>query len=91
MVFRKQLNEEGQYLDKEGNRWEILSCNHAEVQEMYETGEFSVSEDEDGNEIRTPIMAQRVVINKGWDAYDNEEAAAKAYGLVLQPKEGNHE
>ena len=75
MVFRKQLNEKGKYYDEDGQRWEILSCERTESMEWYDTGEV----DEEGN----PIMAQRVVINKGWDAFESEEAAAEAYGLTL--------
>jgi hypothetical protein len=75
MVFRKQLNEVGKYKDQSGQRWEILSCERTESIEWYDTGEV----DEQGE----PIWAQRVVINKGWDAFDSEEAAAQAYGLTL--------
>lgn len=77
MVFRRQLNEEGNYTDLYGRRWEILSCEVCESKEWYDTGEV----DEEGN----PIMAQRVVINKGWDAFESEEEAAAAYGLIYNP------
>lgn len=81
MVFRKQLNEEGNYIDLYGRRWEILSCERTESKEWYDTGEV----DEEGN----PIWSQRIVINKGWDAFESEEAAAEAYGLTLieEPEE----
>lgn len=74
MVFRKQLNEEGDYKDVSNVRWEILSCERTESMEWYDTGEV----DEEGN----PIMAQRVVINKGWDAFESLEEAASYYGLT---------
>lgn len=79
MVYQKQLNEKGNYIGQDGKRYEILSCNVTESKEWYETGEV----DQDGN----PIMAQRVVINKGWDAYESIEAAAAAYGLTYEPLE----
>ena len=77
MVFRKQLNEEGNYIDLYGRRWEILSCEVCESKEWYDTGEV----DEDGN----PIMAQHIVVNKGWDAFDSAEQAAQSYGLKYEP------
>ena len=79
MVFRKQLNEEGDYKDVSNVRWEILSCERTESMEWYDTGEV----DEEGNS----IMAQRVVINKGWDAFESLEQAANAYGLTYDPAE----
>ncbi len=79
MVYQKQLNEEGNYIGQDGKRYEILSCNVTESKEWYDTGEV----DQDGN----PVMAQRVVINKGWDAYESIEAAAAAYGLTYKPLE----
>ena len=77
MVFRKQLNEEGDYKDVQNVRWDILSCERTESMEWYDTGEV----DAEGE----PIWAERVVINKGWDAYESEEAAAAAYGLTYDP------
>lgn len=77
MVYQKQLNEKGNYIGQDGKRYEILSCNVTESKEWYETGEV----DQDGN----PVMAQRVVINKGWDAFDSIEQAAEVYGLVYNP------
>lgn len=79
MVFIKQLNEEGDYKDVSNVRWEILSCERTESMEWYDTGEV----DEEGNS----IMAQRVVINKGWDAFESLEQAANAYGLTYDPAE----
>ena len=77
MVFQKQLNENGNYIGQDGLRYEILSCERTESMEWYETGEV----DEQGE----PIWAKRVVINKGWDTFESEEAAAAAYGLTYSP------
>ena len=85
MVFMKQANKFGDYIDKNGVRFEILSCNRTESLEWVETGEFETFTDEEGNEIKTPVMKQQVVINKGWDAFDSIEKAAEDYGLTLQP------
>lgn len=74
MVYKKQLNELGNYIGQDGLRYEILSCEVTESKEWYDTGEV----DEYGN----PIMAQRIVINKGWDEFPSIEAAAEAYGLT---------
>lgn len=92
MVFKKQANPEGDYVtkdveaqDEQGNtviipggaRYDILSCERTESMEWYDTGEV--------DEYGEPIMAQRVVINKGWDEFDNLEQAAQAYGLIYDP------
>lgn len=77
MVFRKQQNNEGDYKDVQNVRWDILSCERTESMEWYETGEV----DEEGN----PIMAQRVVINKGWDEFESLAKAIKEYGLTYDP------
>lgn len=92
MVFKKQSNPQGDYIEKDQTiideqgqevlvpgiaRYDILSCERTESMEWYDTGEV----DEEGN----PIMAQRVVINKGWDAFDSIEQAAEAYGIVYKP------
>lgn len=77
MVFRKQINEEGIYKDAQNKRWEILACERTESMEWYATDEV----DAGGN----PIMARRVVINKGWDAFESEAQAAQAYGLLYAP------
>ena len=74
MVYKKQLNEEGNYIGQDGKRYEILSCEVTESKEMYDTGRV----DEEGN----PIYEWRIVINKGWDEFPSEEAAAEAYGLT---------
>ena len=95
MVFKKQANPEGDYVTKDqevideegnavvipgGNRYEILSCERTESQEWYDTGEV----DEEGN----PVWDWRIVINKGWDEFPSEEAAARAYGFTYAPFTG---
>jgi len=79
MVFRKQKNEYGNYIDNQSVRWDIQSCERTESMEWYDTGEV----DAEGE----PIWAERVVINKGWDEFESEEAAATAWGLVESPLE----
>ena len=86
MVFRKQLNEAGNYKDPEGNRWEILSCERTESMEWVQTG--TDTQEIDGELVEVPVMEQRVVINKGWDAFGSEASAAQAYGLSCEPQEG---
>lgn len=85
MVFMKQANKLGDYIDENGVRFEILFCNRTESLEYVETGEFETFTDEEGNEVKTPIMKQQLVINKGWDAFDSIEKAAEGYNLTLQP------
>ncbi len=74
MVFKKQINEEGIYQDKNGVRYDVLTCERTESMEWYDTGEV----DEEQN----PIFAKRVVINRGWDSFESMEAALEAYGLT---------
>lgn len=77
MVYQKQFNEEGDYIDNEGLRYDVLSCERTESKEWYDTGEV----DEEGN----PIWTWRIVINKGWDAFESLEDALEAYGLTYDP------
>ncbi len=79
MVFRKQVNKKGNYQDANGVCYEILHCERTESKEWYDTGEVN----QEGN----PIFASRIVINKGWDVFPSEEAAAEAYGLVPMESE----
>ena len=74
MVFKKQLNENGIYVDKDGIHYDVLSCERTETKEWYETGEFT--EDD------VPVIASRIVINKGWDEFADKAAALNAYGLT---------
>ena len=83
MVFKKQLNENGNYIGQDGKRYEILSCNVTESMEYVQTG--TDTQIIDGETVEIPVMEQRVVINKGWDAFDSLEAAAEAYGLMYDP------
>jgi len=83
MVFKKQLNEAGNYIGQDGKRYEILSCNVTESLEYVQTG--TDTQVIDGEVVEIPVMEQQVVINKGWDAFESEEAAAAAYGLTYDP------
>ena len=76
MVFKKQLNENGVYVDKDGIHYDVLSCERTETKEWYETGEFT----EEG----VPVIASRIVINKGWDSFPSLEDALESYGLTLE-------
>lgn len=78
IVYMKVLNERGAYIDKDGGRWDILTCHHTESKEWYDTGEV----DEEDN----PIWAERIVINKGWDSFDSLEQAMEAYGVEVYPE-----
>lgn len=64
MVYKKIQNEEGNYIDVQQVRWDILEAHEA----------------------WTPQGK-----NVGWDEFESEEAAAKSYGVVKQPKEEDHE
>ena len=77
MVYQKQFNVEGNYMDENGERWDVISCERTESKERYDTGEV----DAEGN----PIWAWRIVINKGWDVFDSLEDALEAYGLTYDP------
>lgn len=85
MVFRKQLNPEGNYVDKDGQRWDVLFCERTESMEYVQTG--SDTQIIDGEAVEVPVYEQQVVINKGWDAYGSLEAAVEAYGLKHEPLE----
>ena len=83
MVYQKQLNEQGPYIGQDGKRYEILSCHVTESKEWVQTG--TDTEVIEGETVEVPVMESRVVINKGWDEYENEEAAASGYGFVCDP------
>lgn len=80
MVFKKQLNENGKYIDKQGVHFDVLCCERTESKEWYETGEYSEVASPNGGNVLVPIYASRIVINKGWDEYPSLEAALEAYG-----------
>lgn len=83
MVFQKQRNDEGSYIDVQGKRYDILSCNVTESKEWVQVG--TETQEIDGETVEVPVMESRVVINKGWDEYPNIEIAAKAYHLTYDP------
>ena len=80
IVYMKVPNEQGAYIDKDGGRWDILTCHHTESKEQVQVG-TTIETDENGNEIEVPVYESRVVINKGWDSFDSLEQAMKAYGV----------
>ena len=86
-VYKLSENENGAY-EKDGKRYDLLSCHICESKETYETGEFNTVIDEEGNEIQVPVTATRTVINKGWLEYESEEEAIEGFGLtkVAQPQ-----
>jgi len=79
--YRLSENENGEY-EKDGKRYDLLSCHRTESLETYETGEFNTVTDEEGNEIQIPITATRVVVNKGWLEFETEEKAIEYFGLI---------
>ena len=81
IVYMKQENEEGAYQDKDGKRYDILTCHHTESREQVQVG-TTVEEDEEGNLIEVPIFESQVVINKGWGSFNSLEEAEEAYGLT---------
>ena len=83
MVFRKQLDELGDYIDSNGVRYDVLHCERTESMELVQVGVRS--EVIDGETVEVPIFEKQVVINKGWDAFDSIEAALSAYGLIYDP------
>lgn len=84
--YRLSENENGEY-EKEGKRYDLLSCHRTESLETYETGEFETVTDEEGNEIQIPITATRVVVNKGWIEFETEEQAIQHFGLTKVEQE----
>lgn len=80
IVYMKQENPEGQYIGKDGKRYDILTCRHTESREQVQVG-TTTETDEEGNEIEVPIFESRVVINKGWDSFNSLEQAKEAYGI----------
>lgn len=78
--YRIEQNENGDY-EKDGKRYDLLSCHRTESLETYETGEFETVVDEEGNEIQIPITAQRVAVNKGWLEFETKEKAIEYFGL----------
>lgn len=83
MVYKKQANKAGNYIDKEGVRFDVLSCERTESKEWVQTG--TVLQDVDGETVEMPVMEQRLFINKGWDSFEDVAAAVAAYGLTYDP------
>lgn len=83
MVFQKQRNNEGDYKDIQNVRWDILSCERTESKEWVQVG--TETQEIEGEIVEVPIMESRVVINKGWDAFESLEEAASYYGLTYDP------
>ena len=81
IVYKKVESESGTYQDKDGKRYDILTCHHTESREQVQVG-TTVEEDEEGNLIEVPIFESQVVINKGWDSFNSLEEAEEAYGLT---------
>lgn len=80
-VYKKVENPEGHYQDKNGKRFDILTCKITESKEQVQVGTRTET-DEEGNEIEVPVYEMQVVINKGWDNFESLEEAIKAYGLT---------
>ena len=83
MVFRKQIDPQGDYIGQDGKRYFVSSCERTESMEYVQTG--TDTQIIDGETVEVPVMEQQVVINKGWDHFDSIEAAAEAYGLAYDP------
>lgn len=86
IVYKKVESEDGQYQDKDGKRYDILTCHHTESREQVQVG-TTVEEDEEGNLIEVPVYQGQVVINKGWDNFSSLEEAEKEYELIKLKKE----
>ena len=88
-VYRKMENPEGEYIDKDGKRWDIQYCHYSEEYEYQQTGTETII-DEEGHEIEVPVYDWVVVINKGCDSFDSLEEAMEAYGLTKVEEEENN-
>lgn len=88
LVYKKQENEQGNYIGKDGKRYEILTCHHTESREQVQVG-TTTETDKEGNEIEVPVYESRVVINKGWDSFNSLEEAAETYGLTKIEEEND--
>ena len=79
-VYRKMENPYGDYIDKDGKRWEIQFCHCSEEREMVQIG-TTTDLDEEGNKIEVPVFENQIIRNRGWDKFDSLEEAIKAYDL----------
>jgi hypothetical protein len=89
IFYRIEENENGKY-SKDGKRYDLQNCHRTESLETYETGEYTTTTDEEGNEIQIPVTAKRVVINKGWLEFETEEQAIEYFGLEKVEDETNN-
>lgn len=87
-VYKLSENENGKY-EKDGKRYDLLSCHICESKETYETGEYTAIPDEEGNVILLPVTATRVVINKGWQEFESEQKAIEGFGITKIQEEDN--
>ncbi len=85
MVFKKQANENGNYVGQDGKRYEILHCERTESKKWRQVG--TETQEIDGQSVQIPVMESYIAINDGWDAYESLEAAVAAYGLTYEPIE----
>lgn len=83
MVFRKQVNEKGDYVDKNGVRFDVLTCERTESKEWVQTG--IDTQIIDGRTVEVPVMELQLFINKGWDSFHSKEEAMSAYNLEYKP------
>ncbi len=80
-VYRKTENPDGDYIDKDGKRWEIQFCHCSEEREMVQVG-TTVEEDEEGNLIEVPVYENQIIRNRGWDSFNSLEEALDFWGLT---------
>ena len=85
MVFKKQANENGNYVGQDGKRYDVLFCERTESKKWRQIG--TETQEIDGQSVQIPLMESYIAINDGWDAYENLEVAAQAYGLTYDPQE----
>lgn len=84
MVFKKQLNNKGDYVGIDGKRYDVLSCERTESKQYREIGRKN-TEIKPGVFVEEPIMESYIAINYGWDNFTSLEAAIESYELVLDP------
>lgn len=85
MVFQKQLNENGNYVAKDGKRYDVLFCERTESKKWRQIG--TETQEIDGQSVQIPLMESYIAINDGWDEFPDMPTALLAYGLVYSPKE----
>ena len=80
IVYMKVPNEQGEYQDTNGNKFDILTCHHTESKEQVQIG--TETKEIDGELIEIPIYKTQIVINKGWDKFNSLAEAVRAYNLT---------